>query len=95
MILDTNFAELPIIKFHPSSEFELVNEYGRVIEIVFNDVYKHNKNKYILKSYYGKGYVKYRLFNDRKKEVPLATVPELAALKNFMIVDKDGRPQLN
>jgi len=92
VILDTNFAELPIIKFHPSSEFELVSEYGRVIEIVFNDVYKHGKNKYILKSYYGKGYVKYRLFNDRKKEVPLATVPELAALKNFMIVDKDGNP---
>ena len=95
IIVDTDFSEYPIIKFHPSSEFELVQEYGRVTEIVFNDIHKYNNKKFILKSHYGKGYIKYVLYDtsgEKNREVPLSSVPETAALKNIMLVDETGKP---
>lgn len=92
VIIDTNFSEYPIIKFHPASEFELVEEYGRAKEIIFNDIYTYNKKKYVLKSYYGKGYIRYLMFDERDKEVPLSTIPETSQLKDIFLVDKSGEP---
>ena len=92
VIIDTNFSEYPIIKFHPASEFELVDEYGRVKEIVFNDIYTYNKKKYVLKSHYGKGYIRYLLFDERDKEVSLNTIPETSQLKDIFLIDKNGNP---
>ena len=92
VIVDTNFSDYPIIKFHPSSEFELIEEYGRVTEIVFNDIYKYSNKKFILKSHYGKGYIRYQLLNERNKEIPLNSIPETSQLKDLFLVDKDGEP---
>ena len=46
-IIDTRFSKYPILKFHPVSEFELVQKYGKVLEIVFAETYTHkNKNMF-------------------------------------------------
>lgn len=58
---DKSVSELAIIEFIPADNVELVENRGRLKEIIFKTVYTHNKNRFLLKEHYGYGYIKYVL----------------------------------
>lgn len=93
--VDTDFSSTPIIQFYPAGDFEIKEKYDRIYEIVFKDIYERGKSVYLLRSTYGRGYIKYKLLDITKpdvKEVPLTMLEETAGLRNVYIVDEKGKP---
>lgn len=80
--IDKEVSKYPIMQLYPEERLELKTRYGRVVEIIFVDYYKIKDKTYTLKSYYGFGYIKYKLFNEKAEEVPLATISELSELED-------------
>ena len=80
--IDTNVSKYPILEFYEGERVEYVTNRGRLQEIKFSTRYTANNKNYKLVESYGKGYVNYKLYDDRDKEVPLNVVPELADLQD-------------
>lgn len=87
----SDVSKYPIIEFIPAKFCEIDIQYGRVKEIVFfNNTYKDAKgDRYILKEYYKKGCIEYKLFNEDGREVSLDKIPETANLEDIYFKDKD------
>lgn len=78
--VDTELTECPIIEFFSGEQVDYRETRGRLQEVVFYTDYTVKDRDYRLEEIFGRGYITYRLLNDKGKEVPLATVPELAEL---------------
>lgn len=79
--IDTEISKYPIIEFYAGSDVDYKYKRGRLMEVIFKTEYRDEKDdEYTLEEYYGKGYVKYKLFNDKGAEVPLHTIDELKGL---------------
>lgn len=104
MVLDPEMSDYPIFQLYPKEQIEVTRKYGRITEIAFKDYYPMDdqglgQENYVLYSRYGRGYIKYELFDeaeniaymtDRKEKVPLSKVPEIADLKNVVLSNPDG-----
>ena len=63
--IDTNISKLPILEWYPADRVEYRYNRGRLTEIVFNTQYTQEiGSPYILKEFYGVGYIKYKLFRN-------------------------------
>lgn len=80
--IDTELSEYPILEVVDGSQFEPIYKRNKLHEIVFYTEYHEKKKRYTLQEKYGKGYIKYRLFNEDGKEVPMGTVEELENLQD-------------
>lgn len=78
--IDTAITEYPIIEFFSGERVEYRLTRGRLQEVVFYTDYTVKDKDYRLEEVFGRGYINYRLLDANGKEVPLATVPELAEL---------------
>lgn len=78
--IDTAITEYPIIEFFSGERVEYRLTRGRLQEVVFYTDYTVKDKDYRLEEVFGRGYINYQLLNSDGKEVPLATVPELAEL---------------
>lgn len=78
--IDTTITEYPIIEFFSGERVEYRLTRGRLQEVVFYTDYTVKDKDYRLEEVFGRGYINYQLLNSDGKEVPLATVPELAEL---------------
>lgn len=89
LLYNPEISEYPIIQYVPAKKCEIIKQYGRLKEIVFFDsiYYDDKNNMYVLKEYYKKGCIEYKLFNSKEKEVPLDTIPETAELQNVYFND--------
>lgn len=76
--VDTNVTEYPIIEFYSGDRVEYVRERNRLKEIIFKTDYTHKDKDYQLHEIFGKGYIKFKLFDEDGEEVPLSRVPETA-----------------
>lgn len=85
--IDTDISKYPLVEFIPGDRVEYKYRCGRIQEIVFKSTYVHKYKTYILKEYYGPGYVIPKLY-DRDNEVPLRMVPELSALEPVTYSDR-------
>ena len=91
-IVDTKFSDEPIIILYPKNSIRVRYAYDKVYEIVFLDMYDKGKETYRLESTYGKGYIKYKLFDTVKnREVPLNTIDETSNLVDIYIT-QNGKP---
>lgn len=75
---DTDLTPYPIIEM--SKTFEEIKERGRLQGIDFMRWIEKDKNKYCLHEIYGKGFIDYRLTNEKGQEVPLTTLEETSML---------------
>lgn len=82
-IVDPEVSDTPIVEVYPKERLELVTKYNKVLEIVFLDYYQVKDKHYTLRTYYGKGSVVYKLYDDKEREVPLSRVPELTDVENL------------
>jgi len=78
--IDAAITKYPIIEFFSGERVEYRRVRGRLQEIVFYTDYTVKDRDYRLEEVFGRGYINYRLLDANGKEVPLATVPELAEL---------------
>ena len=78
--IDNEVSKYPIIEFFEGDKVEYVSKRGRLQEIKFNSYYRVDLKNYKLVESYGKGYVKYNLYDERDVEVPLKMVTELSEL---------------
>ena len=77
--IDTDISQYPIIEFVSGDRVEYVYKRGRLCEVIFNTTYVHNHKEYLLKEYYGRGYVNYSLFYNNK-EINLDFIPQTEGL---------------
>jgi hypothetical protein len=92
-VMDTEVSSSPIVEPYPAESIVFKAKLKKPQEIIFIDEYFVNKKYYYLKSIYGKGYIKYELWDDKfKKQVPLSTVEELKDYKNIVVLGRDGKP---
>jgi len=92
IVIDTDFTDHPIIQWYPAEQIDLKTKYGKIYEVIFNNSYEADNHEYTLKTVCGHGYIAYELYDDKKREVPLDMVPEVADLKDIAIVDTKGKP---
>ena len=78
-------------KFLAGRNVEYVyDSFDDLIEIDALKVYNVNNTEYLLKERYGKGFIKYELYDEMNTQVPLSKVPALANLKSIEFKDEDG-----
>lgn len=82
LTVDPEVSEFPLIEFFSGEQVEFKRTRGRLQEVVFYSDYLVESKTYRLRETYGRGFVKYVLLDERGKEVPLATVQELADLQD-------------
>lgn len=75
--IDNEVSKYPILEFFDGSMVEYETNRGRLKEIKFITYYnKSNYKRYKLVEIYGKGYVKYKLYDEKENEVSLSTIEE-------------------
>lgn len=79
--IDNEVSKYPILEFFDGSMVEYETNRGRLKEIKFITYYnKSNYKRYKLVEIYGKGYVRYKLYDERDNEVSLSAVEETSNL---------------
>jgi hypothetical protein len=68
--------DTPIIEFFTADNVEFIRKRNRLHEIHYFTSYFAENKEYRLKEIYGKGYVKYELYDDKGKSVPLTILEE-------------------
>jgi len=76
---DKDLSKYSIIEYFPGDRIEYTIKRGRVTEVIFKTVYRKEARDYVLKEYYGYGYIRYKLFYDGK-EVPVDGLEETKGL---------------
>lgn len=61
--MDSEISEYPIIEFYPGDRVELNCKRGRIKEVIFKTVYTGEAKKLELREIYGKGYIRYELYD--------------------------------
>lgn len=79
--IDTEVSQYPILEFFDGARVEYETNRGRLKEIKFITYYnKSNYKRYKLVEVYGKGYVRYKLYDERDSEVSLSAIEETSNL---------------
>lgn len=86
--IDNEVSKYPILEFFDGSMVEYETNRGRLKEIKFITYYnKSNYKRYKLVEIYGKGYVNYKLYDERENEVPLSIIEETSNLVDVSFKD--------
>ena len=75
-------SQAPIVEWYPQERVRFRYDHGRIKEVVFENEYVVNHQKYILSEHYGFGYVTYELADTNGTPQNLNDVPELAGLED-------------
>lgn len=75
----------PIVEFYDAENVDYVYVHSNLQEIKFYTSYRNKNKEFRLEETYGKGYIKYRLYDDTGKEADLKLLPETAHLVDLGI----------
>lgn len=100
-ILDKDFSDDVIFKKPFQKSNILINyKYGQISEVIYTTPREYNKESYTLYTIYGKGFIDYKLYKEKKVigyigksdrlEVPLETIPDYANLKKHYFINSNG-----
>ncbi|PYG90147.1 hypothetical protein LY28_00027 [Ruminiclostridium sufflavum DSM 19573] len=81
--VDTDITEYPMIEFYSGERVDYTYKRGRLQEVIFYTDYAVKEKEYRLAETYGKGYIRYKLYDSFGKEVSLNMVSETAALQDI------------
>lgn len=60
--IDTSMSQYPILEWYPGDQIEIINNRGRLKEVVFKTPYFVSRKQYTLYEYYGYGYIRNELY---------------------------------
>ena len=75
----------PIVEFYDAENVDYVYTHSTIREIKFYTTYKNGSKDIRLEETYGYGYVRYKLFDDAGKEIPMTMLTETEHLVDFGI----------
>ena len=75
--IDTEVSKCPIIEFVSGSDVEFSYKRGRLQEVLFSEYHTIEKKTFRKEEAYGKGYIKYRLYDKDNKPLDWAEASEL------------------
>lgn len=84
--INTEVSEYPILEWYPGDRVEIVQEYGRLKEVVFKRAYSHNHQQYILYEHYGRGYIHNELYRG-DTQVNVNAIPATQGLEDCKFVN--------
>lgn len=93
-----NISNYPIISFSTADNIDFNVSNDRLIEVYFKTNYTVKNNiTYTLVETYGRGYIKYNLYDQNQNEVSLNNVPELSELQDIIFTynDENGDSQID
>lgn len=79
--VDTDISPYPILEFYSAERVDYTYKRGRLQAVNFYTDYEDKYRLYRLKEIYSAGSIRYELYNEDGKEVPLDTLPETAGLR--------------
>ncbi len=71
---DEEISKFPIVEWYSAERVKFIYARGRIREVIFYTDYFENHRKYQLAEIYGYGYIKYELYNDNGREIPLNSI---------------------
>lgn len=71
--INTQLSSYPILEWYPGEQIELVQERGRLKEVVFKTPYTDHRQQYVLYEHYGYGYIRNELYKG-DREVDIKTI---------------------
>ena len=80
---DKNISDYPIIEWYSGDKVDFNYKRGRLSELVFKTFFEKDNKKYLLKEFYGYGYVKYKLYCDDKEVSDLSIFEETKGLEDL------------
>lgn len=60
--IDTCLSQYPILEWYPGERIEIVEQHGRLKEVIFKTPYIDHRQQYVLHEHYGYGYIKNELY---------------------------------
>lgn len=87
--IDTDISPYPIVEFVGADKVEYEQSRGICTGVIFNTDYVVKSQRYVLKEFYGKGYIESRLYKDNGTEVSIDTLEQLKGLKTRIEFDGD------
>lgn len=60
--IDTNLSPYPILEWYPGERIEIMQNRGRLKEVVFKTPYTDHRQQYVLYEHYGYGYIRNELY---------------------------------
>lgn len=78
--INTDISKYPLIEYYSGENVEYYRENGRLKEIWFNTFYEQGQKTYKLRSIYGRGYIRHKLYDEGGKEVVLSALEETRGL---------------
>lgn len=80
--VDTDLSQYPLIEFYAGNDVDFEIKRGKIQEIQFMTDYWEKSKRYKLIEYYGKGYVRYKLFDNNGIEVSLDRLKDTEDLED-------------
>lgn len=80
---DKDISDYPIIEWYSGDKVDFNYIRGRLSELVFKTFFEKDNKKYLLKEFYGYGYVKYKLYCDDKEVSDLSIFEETKGLEDL------------
>jgi hypothetical protein len=65
--INTDLSQYPILEWYPGERLELIEEHGRLKEVVFKTPYMDHRQQYVLYEHYGHGYIRNELYRDNNQ----------------------------
>ncbi|SHK38315.1 Phage portal protein, SPP1 Gp6-like [Hathewaya proteolytica DSM 3090] len=78
--IDTDLTPYPIIEYYSGEKVDYNFKRGRLQEILFYTNYTVGSKDYRLEEVFGRGYIRYKLYNHEGKEVPITAIEETSSL---------------
>ena len=77
--IDTNLSQYPILEWYSGDRIEIIEEHGRLKEVIFKTPYMDHRQQYVLYEHYGKGYIKSELYRGEAQ----VDIKSIEATKNI------------
>lgn len=80
-------SSYPIVEFYDAENVDYVYVHAQLTEIKFYTTYLSRNKEYRLEESYGRGYIKYKLYDESGKEAAMKLLPQTAHLIDIGIAD--------
>ncbi|MFT4107733.1 MAG: capsid protein [Lacrimispora sp.] len=80
--INTALSKYPILEWYPGERIEIVEEHGRLKEVVFKTPYMDHRQQYVLYEHYGRGYIRSELYRG-DHQVDIKTIEATKNISNW------------
>ncbi|MEY8357116.1 capsid protein [Lachnospiraceae bacterium 54-53] len=80
--INTDLSQYPILEWYPGERIEIIEEHGRLKEVVFKTPYMDHRQQYVLYEHYGYGYIRNELYRG-DQQVDMKTIEATKSISDW------------